>query len=151
MLRKLLDENLIVFHKEFNSWEDAIKAGAQPLIDTNKITSEYTEAMINSVNEFGPYIVLAPNLAMPHATIGAAGVLDTATSLMVVEEAVSFAEGDPSKDAKLFITICASDEAKHMDNIMAVSTLFSNQALVDDLIESRSVEDIENLIEKYSL
>jgi PTS system ascorbate-specific IIA component len=151
MLTKLLNENLITFEKGFPTWEEAIAGGAKPLVEQGKITPEYIQAMIDSVNEFGPYIVIAPNIAMPHSQLGATGVNETAISLMVVEEKVSFDENDASKDARIFITLAAVDQEKHMENIMSVAEVFADESLVSDLIDSKNLDDIKNVIVKYNL
>ena len=37
------------------------------MVDAGFTEPTYTEAMIDVVRDMGPYIVLAPGLAMPHA------------------------------------------------------------------------------------
>lgn len=151
MLKQLLEENLITFEKSFTTWEEAIAGGAKRLVESGRVTADYIDAMIESVNTHGPYIVIAPNIAMPHSQLGANGVNDTSMALMIVEEPVSFEQGDPTKDARIFITIAAVDEQKHMDNIVAVANLFSNEPLVADLLESKTIADIENIVLKHNL
>ncbi len=151
MISKLLKDNRIIFEKKFDSWEDAITGGAQPLLLQSLIEESYIKAMIDSVNEFGPYIVIAPNIAMPHSQIGSTGVNETSVSLMIVEEAVQFVDDDRSKDAKIFITLAAENNDKHMENMMQVAELFSNEELVNELIEARSKDDIQVIIDKYGV
>ncbi|MFG6128711.1 PTS sugar transporter subunit IIA, partial [Staphylococcus aureus] len=40
---------------------------SQPLLQEQVIEQCYVEAMIESVNELGPYIVIAPEIAIAHA------------------------------------------------------------------------------------
>lgn len=61
----------------------------QPLLDQNIITADYPGYIINNVHEFGPYIVIAPEICIPHAQEGK-GVNETAVAFMNVEEAVDF-------------------------------------------------------------
>ncbi len=149
MLKKLLEENRIIFEGGFNSWQEALSAGAKPLVEQGKITEKYIQDMIDSVNEHGPYIVIAPNIAMPHSQMGSNSVKDTAISLMLVENAVSFVEGDPTKDARIFVTLAAVDNEKHFENMMAVSETLSNEDLVNDLLAAKNLKDIEAIISKY--
>ncbi len=50
-----------------SDWKQAIRLSAQPLLAKETITEEYVEAIFKSHQELGPYYVLAPGLAMPHA------------------------------------------------------------------------------------
>lgn len=50
-----------------NNWEDALKMAAEPLLVRERITDAYVQAMIDSVHNLGPYIVIAPGLALGHA------------------------------------------------------------------------------------
>ncbi|CAM3747133.1 Mannitol-specific cryptic phosphotransferase enzyme IIA component [Klebsiella quasivariicola] len=45
-----------------DTWENAIRLAAEPLL-----AQEYITAILKSHEEIGPYYVLAPGLAMPHA------------------------------------------------------------------------------------
>jgi PTS system ascorbate-specific IIA component len=62
-----LTEELIRFEKGFSNWEEAIKVSSKGLLELGFIEESYVDSMIDSVKEFGPYIVIAPNIAMPHA------------------------------------------------------------------------------------
>ncbi len=69
-----------------------MSASCQPLLDDGSIEQAYIDAVIGCVKKYGPYIVFAPNIAMPHSQEGAVGVNDTAVSFMKLEEPVHFEE-----------------------------------------------------------
>ena len=48
-------------------WRAAIKAACQPLLDAGAIEERYVQRCIEIVQAQGPYIVLAPGLALAHA------------------------------------------------------------------------------------
>ena len=62
---------------------------AKPLLEQKIIEPEYPGYIISNVHEFGPYIVIAPEICIPHAQEGK-GVNDTAVAFMNIEEAVRF-------------------------------------------------------------
>lgn len=62
-----LNESLIQLLPEVSDWQEAITKSAAPLLEQGYIDSGYLKAMIDSVHEYGPYIVIAPMVAMPHA------------------------------------------------------------------------------------
>lgn len=67
LLQDLLSEDNVSFRYPAETWEDVIRHGGQLMVDAGFTDPTYTEAMIDVVRDMGPYIVLAPGLAMPHA------------------------------------------------------------------------------------
>lgn len=53
-----------------------------------------------------PYIVLAPNIAMPHSTESGDDVHGTEVGFMRVAKPVHFEKGNPDKDARIFFVLC---------------------------------------------
>lgn len=150
LIKELVDKNRICFHEKFNSWEEAIAASCQPLIKDNSIESVYVDAIIECVKKYGPYIVLAPNIAMPHSQEGAVGVNDTGISFMKVEEPVHFEEGNPEKDARLFFVLASVDHNVHLQNMEKLAMLLLNDELVEELLVAKTVEELLAIDKKYS-
>ncbi len=78
------------------NWQQALAVCAEPLLAAGTITPDYVAAIRDQHRQLGPYYVLAPGLAMPHARPeeGAKGL---GLSLLKLERGVSFdaAEFDP--------------------------------------------------------
>ena len=71
MLQDLLSEDNVSFHYPAETWEEVIRHGGQLMVDAGFTDPSYTERLtVEVVREMGPYIVLAPGLAMPHARPG---------------------------------------------------------------------------------
>lgn len=151
LIKKFIDNKVTCYHQGFNTWQEAIAAGAQPLIDQGFIEPVYVDSIIACVEKYGPYIVIAPNIAMPHSTEKAEGVLKTGIGFMKVENAVHFDPNDPEKDAKLFFTLVAENHEEHLENMMALSEMLMNDDLVNDLLEVKNDEELGALQKKYSL
>ncbi|MDP1188982.1 PTS sugar transporter subunit IIA, partial [Klebsiella pneumoniae] len=88
-----------------DSWENAVRLAAEPLQMQGYIAGSYIEAILQSHKELGPYNVLAPGLAMPHAR-PEQGVLRNGLSLLLIKEGGSFgsSENDP---LSVVIMLCA--------------------------------------------
>ncbi len=149
MLREFVEKGRTSFHQHFDTWEEAIAASCEPIIREGVIEPVYVEAVINCVKKYGPYIIIAPNIAMPHSTEGAAGVNDTAICFMKVEEPVHFDENDPEKDARLFFVLAAKDHDQHLENMMRLSEMLMNDDLVEELLTASSNEDLLAIDTKY--
>ncbi|MDQ0205084.1 BglG family transcription antiterminator [Pectinatus haikarae] len=66
-LHHLLPYTHIVIDAECNSWQEAIQISSNILLKRNYITQEYINSMIKNISDFGPYIIVAPGLALPHS------------------------------------------------------------------------------------
>ena len=63
----LIENNSIKLNQTAANWEEAIKIGTDLLVASGAIEPRYYENIVSKIKEMGPYIVLAPGLAMPHA------------------------------------------------------------------------------------
>lgn len=149
LLRDIKENKLTGYFEEFGSWEDAIRACGQIMIKQAYIDERYVDAIIKCINDFGPYIVIMPDVAMPHSTLGAEGVYKTGIGFMKVNKPVSFDENDHEKDARLFFTLAATNNEEHLNNMMQLSELLMNEELVKDLLDVNNDEDLEKVINKY--
>lgn len=144
MLKEIIEKNRYSFHKGFDNWEDAVKASCKPLIDEGAIEAEYVDSIIASIKKFGPYIVIAPNICIPHAQEGK-GVNETAVCFMRTEEPVHFSD-DPEQDARLFFVLASTDNERHMQNLVSMVGLIEDQSIVEKLINSKSIEDLKEIV-----
>ena len=150
LLKELVEKKLTCYEQSFADWKEAIRANGQPLIREGYIEDAYLDAVIACVEKYGPYIVIAPNIAMPHSTEGAPGVLKTGIGFMKVEQPVHFDPNDPEKDARLFFMLASNDSDAHLNNMMQLADMLSNDDLVNDLLEAKNDEDVLNFsISKY--
>lgn len=149
MLKELVEKKHTCFHQRFDSWQAAIQAGCQPLMNDNTITQAYVDLVIKCVNDHGPYIVIAPDIAMPHSTEGAEGVNDTSIGFMKVEEPVHFEPGNPEKDARLFFTLASVNHEKHLENMMNLMNVLMNEAVVAELLKATSDADLLRIHDQY--
>lgn len=150
LLKKIIDNKLTVYNEKFENWKDAIVACGEPLIKEGFITSDYTDAIIECIEKYGPYIVIAPNIAMPHSTENALGTLKTGIGFMKVEEPVVFDNNDREKDAKLFFTLVSTNHEEHLTNMVELSETLMNEDLVKDLLEVKCDEDFIKVAKKYN-
>ena len=107
MFKEIVEKKHFSFHEGFDDWRDAVRAACAPLLADGTIEKEYPEIIIQKVEELGPYIVIAPNICIPHAERGR-GVNDTAMCFMKTEKPVSFDPNDPDKDARIFVVLAAT-------------------------------------------
>lgn len=149
MLKTFVNNKHTAYYESFNTWEEAVQASCEVLLKDNTITQDYVNSVIKCINEFGPYIVIAPMIAMPHSTEGAVGVNDTKIAFMKVEQPVHFKEDDHTYDARLFFTLASINHDQHMKNIMELSEMLMNDTIVEELLKATSDEDLIRIHETY--
>ena len=150
MLKYFFDYQLIHYpDKEITNWREAIAESCRVLIDKKIIDQTYVEEIIHCVEKYGPYIVIAPNIAMPHSQEGAKGVHKTEIAFMKLKKPVSFEEGNPELDAQLFFTLAACNNEQHLQNMSRLSEMLMNEELVEELADVETEEDLLKLQEKY--
>ncbi|MEI2664192.1 BglG family transcription antiterminator [Rossellomorea sp. LJF3] len=144
MLNELLTEQTIQLKDRVTDWEEAIKVASEPLVEQQSIRPDYVEAMITNVKELGPYIVIAPNIAIPHAR-PETGVEQLGMSFLRLEEPVYFSEKEKHR-AQLIIVLAAIDNQTHLKALSQLTELLSNEGNVEKLIAANDQETVIELI-----
>ena len=145
MIKELIAMNRVAFATGFDSWEEAVAAAAQPLIRDRAIEDAYIQSMIDCINKYGPYIVIAPDVAMPHAQGGGVGVLQTAMSMMKLEKPVHFSDS-PEHDARLLFVLASTDSDSHLDMLQALVEEISDEEFLAKLLEVNDMEGLKGLL-----
>ncbi|AGX44803.1 PTS sugar transporter subunit IIA [Clostridium saccharobutylicum] len=146
MLQELIEKKRYSFHEGFNNWEEAVEASCKPLIEDGAIDHDYVDAIIANVKKYGPYIVIAPDICIPHAQEGVVGVNETAVCFMRSKNPVHFSD-DPDQDARLFFVLASTDNNVHLENLSKLVGLIEDESTVEKLIEANSVEDLKAILE----
>lgn len=109
----MLSDDAIGLDIEVEDWQAAVRAAGRLLENTGVADAAYTQAMIDSVGEHGPYIVIAPGFAFPHARPSEA-VHRTGLSWLRLAAPVTF--GHPSNDpVTLVVALAAKDDNAHTE------------------------------------
>lgn len=148
MLKDLIVDDHIQLLKEVANWKEAIEIASMPLVKNEFITRDYIKAMIENVEKFGPYIVIAPKVAIPHAKVEQ-GVFKLGMSFLKLEKPVSFSD-DEDQDVQLMIVLAAIDNQTHLRALAQLSTLLSQEGNIDKIIKMQSKKEVLSILEKYS-
>ena len=144
MISTWLTEKKIQIVDSVSDWKQAITISAQPLLVDESINENYVEAIFRSHEELGPYYVLAPGLAMPHAR-PEQGAKKNGLSLLHIKEGVSF-DADENDPSFVVIMLCAVSGDEHIRMITALAEIFCDEACLDGLLKASTKEKINNII-----
>ena len=140
-----IENNSIRLGLTAKDWQEAVKLSVDPLIESGAVLPEYYDAIIASTKEHGPYYILTPGMAMPHAR-PEAGVQRDAFSLITLTEPVTFTDG---KEVSVLLTLAATSSAIHASvAIPQIIALFELDNAIDRLLACKTPEDVLALVDE---
>ncbi|OED51027.1 PTS mannitol transporter subunit IIA [Endozoicomonas sp. (ex Bugula neritina AB1)] len=147
MISQLLNLDRIKIVQSITDWKESIHVVAEPLIKDESISSQYVDSIFKSTYELGPYYVLAPKIAMPHARPHE-GANKNALSLLIVKEGVSFhsEENDP---VHLILLLSAQGSNEHIEIITSIADFFGNDHDIEKVIAAQSDQDILEILKQH--
>lgn len=128
-----------------NDWREAIKISVQPLEQGGYVKSCYKDGIIENVEKLGPYIVIADEIAMPHAR-PEQGAVETQISITLFREGIQF-EGKETT-ARLFVTLSAKDSDSHLEALVRISELLSDDGKVEKILDAPDVQTLYHYFER---
>ena len=145
MLKESLIENhSIALNQTATSWKEAIKVGTDLLVKAGTIEPSYYDHIISNIEKMGPYIILAPGLAMPHAR-PEEGVIKTSFALVTLKDPVTF-EGE-DEPVSVFITLAGSDSDRHMEGLIEITQESETGVNLDKFLACKTAEDVYAMID----
>ena len=125
-------------------WRAAVRLAGDVLAASGATAPPYTDEMIATVEQLGPYIVIAPGIALAHSRPSAA-VRHAGISLVTLAQPINFGHrtNDP---VRLVVGLAAPDEEGHVTALSTLAGFLSDEANREGLIKAASPEDVIRLI-----
>ena len=144
LLADAFGEGSILIKESVDTRSEAIEIAGELLVQSGKAKHSYVASMLEAVERFGPYIVIAPGIALAHGKPGE-DVVETGLSLLVLKQAIEFkhAQNDP---VQLVFGLAAIDHESHMETMAKLAELLSDQDRVSTLLTSSDSDQIRVLL-----
>lgn len=147
LIEYLTAQKNILSHAEAENWQAAVKLSTDMLVASKAVEPHYYEKILENVRLHGPYFVIAPGIAMPHAR-PECGVNRTSCSLVTLKTPVMFGHED-NDPVDIILTIAAVDKkALNEDVIVQVVTLFDSDVLVQKIRDAKNTDELISVL-KY--
>lgn len=125
--------------------EEALQTIGELLEQVGSTKAQYTKNMIKSYRDLGPYFVIAPGIALAHAKPDES-VLVNDMALIVCQEPVIFnSHNDP---VTLLFGLCATSGDSHMENIVAMADLLSEEATIERLKNATTPREVALVLQE---
>ena len=139
-LSKMLTEETVALGVAVRDWQEAVRAAGKLLVRVGKAEPRYVEGMIRMVQEIGPYIVIAPGVALPHAR-PEDGVKEACMSLVTLSTPVAF--GNEANDpVELVVAFGSPDGKRHIEALAELARLLEDEDALYKLKKATSSRDV---------
>jgi mannitol/fructose-specific phosphotransferase system IIA component (Ntr-type) len=139
-LRDLLRPGLAAVDEQVEDWQGAIRAAGKLMVAEGGVEPRFVDAMIRVAKEFGPYIVIAPGIALPHAR-PEDGVINSTVAVVRLATAVNFGneENDP---VWLVVALAAKDKEGHIQGLADLATVLGEGENVEKIKQVGTAQEM---------
>lgn len=139
-----LTQDAIAVGVQADDWRDAVRRAGGLLTATGVTTDAYTDEMIQTVEKLGPYIVLAPGIALAHSRPSPA-VLRPGISWVQLAQPVEFGH-EKNDPVWLVVALAALDHDGHIGLMSALAAVLGDTDLLASLRDADSPARVLELL-----
>ena len=141
-----MDHGSVLVGVEPGDWREAVEASGKLLVSVGAAEEGYVAAMVRTTEELGPYAVIAPGVAIPHAR-PEDGAIRVGLSLAVLSEPVEFGskENDP---VDLVFGFSTTDSEAHVELLQALADFIEKPENTEALRSASTVEEVLRVVER---
>ena len=147
-VQRLQECSTISVGRRAADWEEAVRIGGRLMVDAHLVEPRYIDAIVNNHREIGPYFVIAPGIAMPHAK-PEHGVLETGYALITLAEPVEFGDEDNDPVDVLIFAGAINREEHNQEVIPQIAELCDSEEVIDALRAARDVEAATAILSEF--
>ncbi|OYD26446.1 PTS system ascorbate-specific IIA component [Mycoplasma testudineum] len=145
-LLESLKNDSIKVKLEAKDWKQAVLLAVELLENKKIVDRQYYDAILQSTEEYGPYYIIADDLAMPHAS-NAKGVYENGFSLITLVKPVFFPNDD--RPVSILIALAAKTAEIHTSKALPqIVAVFEDPLIVQKVKAANSAQEIIKIIEK---
>lgn len=139
-IKELLPVERIALSVQTKDWEDAVRAVGRLMVDTGVVEERYIEGMIATTKELGPYIVIAPGVAIPHSR-PEDGVITTCLAFAKLVPPINFGN-EVNDPVKVLFALGALDHSEHVEALKEIAEILTDQDQFEKLLNAESLNEI---------
>ena len=148
-LYQLLSPSHIQLDISCTDWRDAVRKSAEKLLEEDYIEARYIDAMIQNIEENGPYVVLSKGFALPHEGVEE-GCKKLGMNLIRLSPPVEF-DAEERDPVEFVCSLSAIDHNTHLKAFFHLVNLLKNETFKEELRQSRTSEELCAVIKKWEL
>jgi PTS system ascorbate-specific IIA component len=135
-----LPTSAIVIGARADDWRAAVTLVGEALTASGASKPGYAREMIRMIEEHGPYVVVAPGLALAHARPGPE-VLHDGLAIVTLAEPVKF--GHPHNDPVFVVLgLAIASVSAHLAAVAAVANVFNDSSAIEELAVATTTDEV---------
>lgn len=142
-VKELIRENLIEVDVSVDDWQGAIRAAGKLMVEDKAVEERFVDAMIRVAKEFGPYIVVAPGIALPHAR-PEDGVIKASIAIVRLKTPVEFGNED-NDPVYLVVALAAVDHDQHIDGLRQLALVLGDDDKIEAIKVATTKEELRDI------
>lgn len=123
-------------------WQDAIRLATEPLLQSSDVNQDYLDTILKNTASKSNYSFLGSRIAIPHTTSDH-GILQDGFGFSVFKQAIKFPTG---QNISIIVPIAILNTNKHLRAIEQLTSIASDDGLVNKIISASDTESIYRLI-----
>lgn len=144
MVLPAVPDSAIVLGAEATDWRAAVTRVGAALAASGATTPDYSDEMIRMIEQFGPYVVIAPGLALAHARPGPATLHD---GLAVVTLATPVPFGSAYNDpVRVVLGLAVASPEQHLPLVAEVANVFNDSDAIARLAAATSADEVREIL-----
>jgi PTS system ascorbate-specific IIA component len=125
-------------------WRSAVRLSGVVLERSGAATTAYADEMVRMIEEHGPYVVIAPGLALAHARPGPA-VLADGLAIVTLAEPVNF--GHPHNDpVRVVLGLAIKSSDAHLAAVAELANVFNDSNAIQALADATTVAEVQAIM-----
>ena len=144
MVSDLLRPSHVQLAVPARDWRDAVRRSFAPFRAAGEVSQGYVDDVIAGVEEQGPYIVVTPHVAIPHAR-PACGAYGKAIGVTTLDRPVAFGSAD-NDPVRYLLPLSVPTSAGHLEVLSSLVELLSHPSFLAALDEAESAHDVVDAV-----
>lgn len=125
-------------------WRAAVREAGAVLAAAGFTAPAYADEMIRMIEEHGPYVVIAPGLALAHARPGPT-VLRDGIAVVTLANPVPF--GHPYNDpVSVVVALAVVSSEAQIALVAELANVFNDSTAITDLAAATSIDDVKRIL-----
>ncbi|MDF1479121.1 PTS sugar transporter subunit IIA [Leifsonia sp. H3M29-4] len=139
-----LPPSAILLSAHAADWRGAVALAGDALVASGAAAPAYAGEMIRMIEEHGPYVVVAPGLALAHARPGPE-VLADGLAVVTLAEPVDF--GHPHNDpVRVVVALAIAPGGDHLRAVAAVANVFNDSTAIQELVDATNPAEVQRIM-----
>lgn len=139
-----LPDDAVVLGARARDWREAVEFAGRALTACGATDAGYAVDMIRMIEQHGPYVVVAPGLALAHARPGPA-VRRDGLAIVTLADPVPF--GHPYNDpVRVVLALAGASSARHLQLVAEIANIFNDSDAVERLADAPDADAVRAIL-----